>query len=164
MTNPIFLRLSEYEARPTVVTQAKDAVNCLSKASLTELKNFSNPPSGVPLVTTAVLIMLKGEKKNFSWDNAKKMMAKVDAFKTQLEKYRGEDISEETMDQLKPILERNNLTLVRLSDFQDPNSLLFIGKPPSKELKYESDAGFWRDFSGPFEQLVCVGNESRPLG
>ena len=68
--------------------QATEAVNCLSKASLTELKSFSKPPPGVDKVTTAVLIMLKGEKKNFSWENAKKMMAKVDAFKTSLESYR----------------------------------------------------------------------------
>lgn len=46
------------------------------------------------LVTTALLIMIKLEKKNFSWENAKKMMAKVDAFKEQLEEYRGEDVPE----------------------------------------------------------------------
>lgn len=54
----------------------------------------SQPPPGVDLVTTALLIMVKLEKKNFSWENAKKMMAKVDAFKEQLEEYRGEDIPE----------------------------------------------------------------------
>ena len=47
-------------------------------------------------MTTALLIMVKLEKKNFSWENAKKMMAKVDAFKEQLEEYRGEDIPEVT--------------------------------------------------------------------
>lgn len=52
------------------------------------------PPPGVDLVTTALLIMVKLEKKNFSWENAKKMMAKVDAFKEQLEEYRGEDVPE----------------------------------------------------------------------
>ena len=52
------------------------------------------PPPGVDLVTTALLIMIKLEKKNFSWENAKKMMAKVDAFKEQLEEYRGEDVPE----------------------------------------------------------------------
>lgn len=46
------------------------------------------------LVTTALLIMIRLEKKNFSWENAKKMMAKVDAFKEQLEEYRGEDVPE----------------------------------------------------------------------
>lgn len=42
--------------------------------------------------------MIKLEKKNFSWENAKKMMAKVDAFKEQLEEYRGEDVPEVSSD------------------------------------------------------------------
>jgi dynein heavy chain, axonemal len=33
--------------------------------------------------------MIKDEKKDFSWENAKKMMAKVDTFKEKLETYRG---------------------------------------------------------------------------
>lgn len=45
-------------------------------------------------MTTALLIMIKLEKKNFTWENAKKMMAKVDSFKEQLEEYRGEDVPE----------------------------------------------------------------------
>jgi dynein heavy chain len=59
---------------------AVNAVKCLDKASLTELKTFPKPPPGVDKVTTAVLIMIKLEKKDFSWDNAKKMMAKVNIF------------------------------------------------------------------------------------
>lgn len=66
------------------------------------LRSFSlemlKPPPGVDLVTTALLIMVKLEKKNFSWENAKKMMAKVDAFKEQLEEYRGEDVPEVSLD------------------------------------------------------------------
>ena len=38
---------------------ANDAVNCLDKASLTELKSFTKPPNGVDKVTTALLIMIK---------------------------------------------------------------------------------------------------------
>ena len=44
---------------------ATEAVACLNKANLTELKNFSKPPAGVDKVTTACLIMIKREKKNF---------------------------------------------------------------------------------------------------
>jgi dynein heavy chain len=83
---------------------AVDAVNCLDKASMTELKTFTKPPSGVDKVTTALLIMIKGEKKDFSWENAKKMMAKVDAFKEKLENYRGEDIEEDVIKKVNPIL------------------------------------------------------------
>ena len=56
-------------------------------------------------VTTALLIMIKGEKKNFSWDNAKKMMAKVDSFKEKLESYDGENIDEDTVKRVQPILD-----------------------------------------------------------
>lgn len=37
-------------------------------------------------------MMVKKETKNFSWDNAKKMMAKVDVFKQSLEQYDKENI------------------------------------------------------------------------
>ncbi|RYH32012.1 hypothetical protein EON65_01475, partial [archaeon] len=83
---------------------ANDAVNCLDKASLTELKSFTKPPAGVDKVTTALLIMIKGEKKDFSWENAKKMMAKIDAFKEKLESYRGEDIPEDVIAKVTPML------------------------------------------------------------
>jgi dynein heavy chain, axonemal len=75
-------------ARPAL-DAANEAVNCLDKASLTELKSFSKPPAGVDKVTMALLVMIKDEKKDFSWENAKKMMAKVDTFKEKLETYRG---------------------------------------------------------------------------
>eukprot|EP00752_Nemacystus_decipiens_P011484 g10196.t1 len=90
-------------AKPALMA-AHEAVNCLDKASLTELKSFSKPPPGVDLVTTALLIMVKLERKNFSWENAKKMMAKVDAFKEQLEEYRGEDVPEEVVKRVQPLL------------------------------------------------------------
>ena len=64
------------EAKPAMEAAA-DAVNCLSKASLTELKNFNKPPDGVDQVTACCLMMVEGEFKNHTWDRAKKMMAKV---------------------------------------------------------------------------------------
>ena len=93
---------------------ANDAVNCLDKASLTELKSFSKPPSGVDKVTTALLIMIRGEKKDFSWENAKKMMAKVDAFKEKLETYRGEDIPEDTINRVGPMLDDAEFTYEKM--------------------------------------------------
>ena len=50
----------------------------MDKASVTELKSFAKPPSGVDKVTDALLILVKGAgKKGLGWDPAKKMMAKV---------------------------------------------------------------------------------------
>ena len=90
-------------AKPAL-DKAQKAVECLDKNSLTELKGFSNPPAGVDKVTTALLIMIKNEKKNFGWDNAKKMMAKVDAFLDQLQSYKGEDIPEDIVKRVEPLL------------------------------------------------------------
>lgn len=49
-------------------------------------------------------MMLRNEKRNFSWDNAKKMMAKVDNFKSQLERFEGHNMSEELVARLDPII------------------------------------------------------------
>ncbi|GAB9467560.1 hypothetical protein Gpo141_00004900 [Globisporangium polare] len=83
---------------------AQQAVNCLNKASLTELKSMGKPPAGVDKVTAAVLMLVKNETKNFSWDNAKKMMAKVDVFKTQLEQFDKENIPPEIVARVDPLI------------------------------------------------------------
>uniref|UniRef100_K3X576 AAA+ ATPase domain-containing protein n=1 Tax=Globisporangium ultimum (strain ATCC 200006 / CBS 805.95 / DAOM BR144) TaxID=431595 RepID=K3X576_GLOUD len=88
---------------------AQQAVNCLNKASLTELKSMGKPPPGVDKVTAAVLMLVKNETKNFSWDNAKKMMAKVDVFKQQLEQFDKENIPPEIVARVDPLI------------FEDPN-------------------------------------------
>lgn len=91
------------DAKP-MMEAARDAVNCLDKASLTELKGFTKPPSGVDQVTTAVMMMVRNEKRDFSWDKAKKMMARVDAFKKSLEDYDAETIPEEVVARVDPII------------------------------------------------------------
>jgi len=55
--------------------RATEAVNCLEAKAIQELKALASPPPACAEVTKAVLILLKGEKKNHAWDNAKKMMA-----------------------------------------------------------------------------------------
>ena len=93
---------------------AVDAVNCLDKASLTELKTFPKPPPGVDKVTSCLLIMIKLERKDFSWENAKKMMAKVDTFKQKLESYRGEDIPEDVINRVQHYLEDPDFTYEKM--------------------------------------------------
>jgi len=95
------------EAKPAMEA-AKDAVDCLSKGMLTELKSLSNPPSGVDNVTSAVLILIEKEYKNFKWDRAKKMMANVDQFKQRLQNYRGEDMTEDEVKKLEPFLSKED--------------------------------------------------------
>lgn len=91
------------EAEPAMKAAAA-AVDCLSKSMLTELKSLGSPPAGVDLVTSACLILLEKEYKNFKWDRAKKMMANVDAFKGRLQSYRGEDMTEDEVTKLQPFL------------------------------------------------------------
>lgn len=92
------------QAKPAMEA-AKDAVDCLSKNMLTELKSLSSPPSGVDLITSACLILIEKEYKNFKWDRAKKMMANVDQFKSRLQTYRGEDMTEDEIKRLEPFLQ-----------------------------------------------------------
>jgi len=84
---------------------AKDAVDCLSKNMLTELKSLSSPPTGVDLITSACLILIEREYKNFKWDSAKKVMSNVDQFKGKLQTYRGEDMTEDEIKKLEPFLQ-----------------------------------------------------------
>ena len=92
------------QAKPAMEAAA-NAVDCLSKGMLTELKALNTPPSGVDLVTSAVLILIEKEYKNHKWDRAKKMMANVDAFKTKLQQYRGEDMTEDEIKKVQPFLD-----------------------------------------------------------
>jgi dynein heavy chain len=92
------------EAKPAM-ERANEAVNCLSKASLSELKNFPVPPSGVDIVTKACLMMVLGEMKNHSWERAKKMMANVSSFMASLQNFDAENISDALIAKLQPIVE-----------------------------------------------------------
>jgi dynein heavy chain len=61
------------EAIPAM-ERVTEAVNCLEVKAIQELKALANPPPACVDVTKAVLILLKGEKKNHAWGNAQKMM------------------------------------------------------------------------------------------
>ncbi|KAH8052755.1 dynein light chain binding protein [Aureococcus anophagefferens] len=83
------------EAEPAM-RAAADAVECLDKSMLTELKSLPKPPAGVEKVTAACLILLEHEYRNMlKWDRAKKMMANVDQFKNSLKAYDGRTIPED---------------------------------------------------------------------
>ena len=87
------------EAKPAM-DAAAEAVNCLNKNSLTELKNLAKPPSGVDLVTKGCLMMLEGEFKNHKWDRAKKMMADVGKFLERLKSFDARELSDRLVDEL----------------------------------------------------------------
>lgn len=103
------------EARPAMEA-AKAAVDCLNKNSLTELKGFKAPPSGVEKVTGAVCMMLEGETsitKARQWERAKKMMAKVDAFLQSLKDYKAETMTEDLIGLLRETATAEDFTCAR---------------------------------------------------
>lgn len=59
---------------------AKDALNCLVKGDIDEMKSLSNPPLLVIEVGKAMLILIEGELKDHSWGNFKKMIANPNGF------------------------------------------------------------------------------------
>jgi len=83
---------------------AKEAVKCLSKASLTTLKSFANPPGLCVQVTNAVLI-LKGIGGKRDWGNGKKMMKDVGGFLNSLIEYDATDIPQNALDKVQVILD-----------------------------------------------------------
>ncbi|KAF2355262.1 Dynein heavy chain domain [Trinorchestia longiramus] len=86
---------------------AIEALNTLNKANLTELKSFGSPPSGVPSVIAAVMVLLAPNgkiPKDRSWKTGKMMMAKVDQFLEQLINYNKEDIHPEIIKAIQPYL------------------------------------------------------------
>lgn len=99
------------EAKPAMEAAAA-AVDCLSKAMLSELKNLKKPPAGVDKVTNACLILIEKEynPKKQSWNRAKTMMQNVDAFKGKLAEFRGEDITEQEVDLIKKYVDDPNFT------------------------------------------------------
>mmetsp|Transcript_17270 Transcript_17270/g.33650 ORF Transcript_17270/g.33650 Transcript_17270/m.33650 type:complete len:4514 (+) Transcript_17270:154-13695(+) len=89
-----------------VMEQAKDAVNCLSKASLTTLKSFAQPPGNCVFVTNATMI-LKGFPGKRDWPNAKKMMKDVGKFLDELKEFDATTVTDETIEKLQPILKQD---------------------------------------------------------
>jgi dynein heavy chain len=97
------------EAKPAM-DAAASAVDCLSKASLTELRSLPKPPAGVDKVTACCLMMIENEFRNHKWDRAKKMMAKVDAFLIKLKEYKAENMSEQLVSKLEAIVNDPSFT------------------------------------------------------
>ncbi len=63
----------ELEEAIPAMKAAEAAVACLDKKSIQELKSLASPPPACLDVAKGCLL-LKGEKKNFAWGNAQKMM------------------------------------------------------------------------------------------
>ena len=92
---------------------AQKALDTLDKTSLTEMKSFANPPSGVMLVSAAVIcLMAPGGKvpKDKSWKAAKVMMGNVDKFLADLKNYDKDNIHENCRREVRPFLNDASFT------------------------------------------------------
>jgi len=76
---------------------AKKALSSLTKADITEVKSFTNPPVAVRIVMEAVCVLL-GEKE--AWDNAKKVLGRSD-FLEMLQNYDKDNIPESRLKKLR---------------------------------------------------------------
>ena len=83
-------------ALPALESAVK-ALNSLTKADITEVKSFTNPPGAVRVVMEAVCVLL-GEKE--TWENAKKLLSRSD-FMDLLTGYDKDNIPESRLKKLR---------------------------------------------------------------
>jgi dynein heavy chain len=91
------------EAMPAMEA-AKDAVNCLSKTSIQELKGFGKPPPECIEVCAAVAFLLLGEKKKQDWRFATKMMNNPQAFLDSIIEFDANNIPDASLNNVAPLL------------------------------------------------------------
>ncbi|MES1909576.1 MAG: hypothetical protein MHM6MM_002292 [Cercozoa sp. M6MM] len=95
----------ELAAAQPALEAAAEAVQCLSKDSLTQLKSFKTPSDAIVDVTKAVLILKENERRDFSWKRACAMMGNVGRFMQELAAFDATQIPEDTLSLLQPILD-----------------------------------------------------------
>ena len=96
----------ELEEALPAMKASEEAVACLNKNSIVELKALPKPPEECVSVTKTVLL-LRGERKNFAWQNAQKMMNNPAKFIEEVQQFDGNNIDQWILDQLKPIMEKD---------------------------------------------------------
>lgn len=108
----------ELEEALPAMQKAQNAVDCLDKAAIGELKGFAKPHPLCVDVSTVTLILLKGEMKNFGWNNAQKMMGNPVKFIDEVKAFRGEEIEQKRLDKCADFLKKdtfNHASMVNIS-------------------------------------------------
>merc|ERR1719281_530835 len=91
------------EAMPAMEA-AKEAVNCLTKTSIQELKGFGKPPPECIEVCAAVAFLLLGEKKKVDWRFSTKMMNNPQAFLDSIAEFDANNIPEQSLTNVAPLM------------------------------------------------------------
>ena len=103
------------EAEPAMHAAAA-AVDVLEKSMITELKGLNTPPTGVDMVTNAVLVLVYGEKsRNLTWKRAQRMMSKVDKFKRDLAAFDAKEIAPERLVKVEKYMSKASFTPENMS-------------------------------------------------
>ena len=79
-------------------------INSLSKACITEIKSFNNPPSDVATVMNSVLVLLEKEP---TWANAKKELGDTN-FVNKLKGYDKDNVKSSTLKKLSKYVRMEN--------------------------------------------------------
>lgn len=89
--------------------KSKEAVDCLNKKIITEMKSLANPPLMVVICAKATMVML-GEKVNMNdpedkiWKKAVVFMQNPIKFTEMIKTFKGEDIEESVLDNVNKII------------------------------------------------------------
>ena len=94
----------ELAAALPAMEAAKEAVNCLTKPAIQELKSLGKPPVECTEVTKAVLILLKNEKKNLDWKSAQRMMNNPGQFLEEVAQFNADEIQDWVLDLVGPVI------------------------------------------------------------
>jgi len=84
--------------------RAKNAIDCIKKGHITEMKSMGSPPAMV-VVTAKVIMILLGEKVSANdaedkvWKKAVQMMNNPDKFLQTVKTYNGDTIDQSILDQ-----------------------------------------------------------------
>merc|ERR1719487_2371507 len=91
------------EAMPAMEA-ANEAVNCLNKGMISDLKALGKPPAECAEVCAAVAFLLKGEKKKTDWKYAQKMMGNPAAFLDELVAFDANNFPEQSLNNVAPLM------------------------------------------------------------
>jgi len=130
------------EALPALEA-AKEAVKCIEKQSITEMKSLPKPPPLVQVVAKAVLILISNTKMppneplTRTWQRAVQVMNEPSKFLTNLLNYNGETIEENKLQEVKQILadpENKGFEFIELK--KKNTAAAYLGKWLTSMMKY----------------------------
>ena len=103
---------------------AEDAVNCITKGDIAQLKGMATPPALVVLVTSVVCMFMgikpekvtnkETNKKEDSWWGVSVKMMMASTFLRSLIDYNKEGIEQPLIDKIAPIIEQDNFQIEKL--------------------------------------------------